>query len=232
MSWRRVYITVEGDTERAFCDLTLKPHLANREVELGARVVVTNRKLGKRGGVLSYATFKGDIHRLLKQQSDPTCRFTSMIDLYALPESFPGWDAARKCTTPIDRVRALEAALSSEIGDPRFTAFIQLHEFEALLFCDLNQLQQRIDGSAKGIAALRESVDGIPPEDINEDPRTAPSKRIVAHVPIYERLKVRVGAHAAAAIQLHELRARCPHFHEWVSTLEGWGNTPPERSVL
>ncbi len=48
--WVRLYITVEGQTERAFAEQALKPHLAGFQIDVRSRVVVTNRKLGKRGG--------------------------------------------------------------------------------------------------------------------------------------------------------------------------------------
>jgi hypothetical protein len=53
---------------------------------------------------------------------------------------------------------------------------------------------------------------------------TAPSKRIIRHVPIYERNKVRVGAPAAVAIGLNNLRTKCPHFGNWLSRLESMGH--------
>jgi hypothetical protein len=117
-------------------------------------------------------------------------------------------------------VGVLEAALHAEFGDRRFVPFIQLHEFEALIYCDLGQLQQRIAGSEAGIAALRREVRDLEPEEINEGEATAPSKRIIRHVPVYEWNKVRVGAPAAAAIGLPALRTKCPHFGEWISKLE------------
>ena len=86
------------------------------------------------------------------------------------------------------------------MGDSRFLPYIQLHEFEALLYCDLSQLQQRIADSERAFAALAAEVRGMEPEEIDEGATTAPSKRIINHVPIYDRLKVRVGAPAAAAI--------------------------------
>jgi len=39
------------------------------------------------------------------------------------------------------------------IDDEQFVTYIQLHEFEALLFCDLLELQRRISGSDRGIEA-------------------------------------------------------------------------------
>lgn len=220
--WLRLYLTVEGQAEKAFADQLLKPHLADHRIDVLPRVVVTNRKLGKRGGVFDFDKIRGDLTRLMRQDRHPEARFTTMIDLYALPQEFPGWSEARKKKLPIDRVTVLEEALRAEFGDPRFVPFIQLHEFEALLYCDLGELQRRIAGSDDGIAALRREVEHLEPEAIDEGPTTAPSKRIIRHVPLYERSKVRVGAPAAAAIGLSVLRGKCPHFGDWISRLESF----------
>lgn len=74
-----------------------------------------------------------------------------------------------------------------------------------------------------GLAALAAEVGALAPEAIDEGAATAPSKRIIKHIPNYERLKVRVGAPAAAAIGLVKLRAQCPHFSDWVTRLERLG---------
>ena len=66
-----------------------------------------------------------------------------MVDLYALPSEFPGWDEAKGKTHPIERVAVLEKALETEFAESRFLPFIQLHEFEALVYCDLGELQIR-----------------------------------------------------------------------------------------
>ena len=218
--WVRLYVTVEGQTEKEFADRALKPHLASYSIDVRPRVVLTNRKLGKRGGILDFAKISGDLNRLMREDRHTEARFTTMVDLYALPEEFPGWVEARKQRLPSERIAALESALASEFKDARFLPFIQLHEFETLLYCDLDELQQRIADSGKGIAALRHEVRGMEPEEINDGATTAPSKRIIHHVPIYERSKVRVGAPAAAAIGLATLRAKCPHFGNWLTALE------------
>ena len=222
--WVRLYVTVEGQAEKEFADKGLKPHLAGYAIDVRPRVVVTNRKLGKRGGILDFDKIRGDIGRLMKEDKNEEARFTTMVDLYALPSQFPGWDEARKKSNPVERVKVLENALETEFAEPRFLPFIQLHEFEALLYCDLTELQRRIATSEAGIEALRAEVGAMNPEDINEGATTAPSKRIIRHVPIYEKNKVRVGAPAAAAIGLNTLRSRCPHFGDWLSRLEALGN--------
>jgi hypothetical protein len=226
MKWIRLYITVEGQAEKEFADRALRPHLAGYSVEVRSRVVVTNRKLGKRGGVLDFKRIRGDLSRLMKEDGRAEARFTTMVDLYALPAEFPGWADALTKTIPVERVAMLEKALEIEFAEPRFIPFIQLHEFETLLYCDLSQLETRIAGSTSGIDALNREALGLEPEEINEGALTAPSKRIIRHVPIYERNKVRVGAPAAAAIGLNILRSKCPHFGQWLSRLESLG-TPP-----
>jgi hypothetical protein len=220
MGWLRLYITTEGQSERKFADDVLRPHLAAFSIDVKTRVVLTNRKLGKRGGILDFDKIHGDLQRLMREDRHPAARFTTMVDLYALPPEFPGWADARQKMVPKERVEALESAFQANLGDCRFLPYIQLHEFEALLYCDLSQLQQRITDSERAFAALAREVRGMEPEEIDEGPRTAPSKRIINHVPIYDRLKVRVGAPAAAAIGLPGLRAKCPHFDEWVARLE------------
>jgi len=220
MSWLRLYITVEGQTEKAFADLLLVPHLAQYNIDVRPRVVLTNRKLGKRGGVLDFDKIRGDLSRLLKQDAHAEARFTTMIDFYALPEEFPGWIEAKKRNSALERVSVLEGALQTAIGDTRFYPYIQLHEFEALLYCDLGELQRRLPDSENGIMALQNEVIHLAPEQINEGANTAPSKRIIKHLPVYERSKVRVGASAASAIGLSVLKTKCPHFAEWITQLD------------
>lgn len=226
MTWVRLYITTEGQTERKFAEEVLGTHLANYNIEVKARVVLTNRKLGKRGGTMDYDKIRGDLQRLMLEDQNQEARFTTMIDLYALPNTFPGWTEAMQPAHPQNRVTILERSLKAAITDQRFLPYIQLHEFEALLYCDLSQLQKRITGSAPGLTKLTKEVRGIPPEEINDGTTTAPSKRIIRHVPIYERSKVRVGVAAAAAIGLPALRNKCPHFNSWVNRLEALAPMP------
>jgi hypothetical protein len=220
MSWFRLYLMAEGETEFKFAKDTLAPHLVNFEVDLLPRMILTNRKLGTRGGALEFQRVKRDITHLMKEDSGRDARFTTMFDFYALPAEYPGWDQARQQTQAVARVAQLEKALYDDFGDRRFIPFLQLHEFEALLYCDLNQLQSRIEDSGEALAGLCADVSGLNPEEINDGEQTAPSKRLIRFLPRYEKLKVRVGAPAAGAIGLNDLRQRCPHFGQWLSRLE------------
>lgn len=222
MRWSRLYIVVEGQSERDFVKSVLVPHLASWCLDVKPKVVDTNRKLNKRGGLNDYGALRGDLVRRFAEDADRSTRFTTMLDLYGLPSDFPGNQDSRGKPRAL-RVDAIEAALAADLGEPRFLPHIQVHEFETLLYCDLDELARRIEGSKSGLAALAQQVAALAPEDINEGPSTAPSKRIIARVPEYDRLKVRVGAPAAAAIGLPILRARCPHFDAWIGVLEQLG---------
>ena len=101
MNWIRLYLTVEGETELKFAKETLAPHLAQFEVEVRPRMVLTNRKLGKRGGALHFQRFKRDTTHLMKDDANKEARFSTMMDLYALPADFPGWTEAEKNPNPL-----------------------------------------------------------------------------------------------------------------------------------
>jgi hypothetical protein len=218
--WLRLYAIVEGQTEQAFANQTLIPHLSNFEIELKPKLVVTNRKLGARGGGLNFETISSDMQRLMSQQRGQDVRFTTMIDLYKLPRHFPGYEKSKTIHNPVRKVEFLEGEWAKQVNDRRFVPFIQLYEFETLLFCDLSALEQRIAGASSGVDSLRIEVGDTEPEAINDGEQTAPSKRIIRHVPAYKFSKVRVGAPAASAIGLSALRGKCPHFNAWIHRLE------------
>ncbi|MFN7201291.1 MAG: DUF4276 family protein [Aphanizomenon sp.] len=61
------------------------------------------------------------------------------------------------------------------------------------------------------------------PELINDSRETAPSKRIIAQFPDYERAKSTVGSLLAESIGLEVIRNKCPHFNSWLLRLESLG---------
>ena len=60
------------------------------------------------------------------------------------------------------------------------------------------------------------------PEDINDHPDTAPSKRVLRIYPKYR--KVLDGTLAAKAVGVDRMRQECPHFRDWVAQLEAFGD--------
>ena len=63
------------------------------------------------------------------------------------------------------------------------------------------------------------------PEDINDSPHTAPSKRLLAAMPGYQ--KPFHGPLIACEIGLDAMRRACPHFHAWLQKLEALSPKKP-----
>jgi len=105
------------------------------------------------------------------------------------------------------------------MNEPRFIPYIQLHEFEALLFAEPSQFAVAYPNKEKEIqklVAVRAKF--ISPEDINEGENTAPSKQILAIFPDYK--KVSTGSRIALKIGFAKIRTENPHFNEWLNKLE------------
>jgi len=223
----RLHITAEGQTEQAFVKQVLTPHLAPFEVYADARCVLTSKdnRAAKeyRGGLLSYEKAKRDIQAWLKEDVNSECRFTTMFDLYALPDDFPGYAEAKGKTDPYERVRILEQAMKDDLDDSRFIPYIQLHEFEALILTDPQQLNWEYLEHEDPIQHLISMVGDQNPELINDGPETAPSKRILKEIPEYN--KVSAGVSVSQKIGLPTLRTKCRHFNDWLTGLEQLAGT-------
>lgn len=142
---------------------------------------------------------------------------TTMVDLYEL-SGWPSMDAQAE-ETAIQRVHRIESEAKNAFGDDRFVPYVQLFEYEALLFADPEELKNWIDPHA--VDLLIDSLEaGWEPETINSGRETAPSKRIIAFDPLYEFNKKTVGPNVAKAITIPKLRDKCPHFNEWISILQ------------
>ncbi len=204
----RVLALVEGQTEQAFVREVLAPELGARGVFISAALV---GKPGHKGGVRSYQSVRKDILASLKQDSGRFC--TTMFDYYGLPADWPGVPEA-KSLAPRAGVSQIESVLLDDIcaqmggtlHPPRFQPYIQLHEFEALLFCDPETLASVLGSPSLG-ARLGAVVEPFSdPEMIDDDPKTAPSKRIALLAANYQ--KSSPWHHRGTAHRTHE-DARC-----------------------
>ncbi len=222
----RLHMFVEGTTEQVFVATVLVRHLADFGVYLEKPVLVATKKgRNGRGGGRRFRPMQNDIDRRLKEDDGSDVYFTTIIDLYALYCDFPGREEADKVRCdPYKRVSALVGSWQEETTDDRFIPFIQLHEFEAYLFVDVSRFAEFFDNARRGIVALQKVADSVQsPELIDDGQNTAPSKRIIAQFPAYERLKTTVGPQMAGDIGLRAIRSRCPHFDAWLERLEGLG---------
>jgi Domain of unknown function (DUF4276) len=223
----RLYLFAEGQTEQTFADNLLNPHLSQKGVFIKTVLIAKVRRHGRvqRSGGRSYQPMKDDIHRFLIQEKSSTVFFTTMIDLYALHSEFPRLEEAETLRqNPLQRVEFLENCFAEDIGDPRFIPYIQLHEYEAYLFCDPNCFRFFYENCLDNIAALQTIADQYEtPEFINDGQNTAPSKRIIAQFPDSKKAKAIEGPQLAELIGLPTIRERCPHFNSWLEKLESLG---------
>jgi hypothetical protein len=191
-------------------------------VFLNPRVV---GKPGHKGGAVAWPRVMEELVGLIKQE--PTSLVTTMFDFYALPPSWPGKQQVaqlglhgRKAITAIESAvaQAVQAATSTVSTPLRFLPYLSLHEFEALLFSAPQVLAESlgVPTQAEHFAAVVAGCGGC--ENIDEGPTTAPSKRIVAVAPSYQ--KVADGVIVAERTGLGTMRAQCPAFDGWLTKLE------------
>lgn len=209
----RIKLLVEGQTEEVFVRELLLPHYARIGVYMTPIIVSTSP--GYRGGMTSYAKIRPQIQRLCLQ--DPEAWITTMFDLYALPTDFPGKASVLQGTGEY-KAQYVEQQMAADISLWNFLPYVQVHEFEALLFSQAEKFSEWTDDqdTVAGLVAIAKAH--ASPEDINDSPHTAPSKRVEAAIPAYQ--KTFHGPLIACEIGLDVMRAACPHFGGWLKKLE------------
>ncbi len=214
----RLFVIVEGQTEEEIVKVLLKEHLERRNIFTSTLVVHT--KAGYRGGGRNWKKWEREIRRVLTSQRGRDVRVTTMFDLFRLPNGFPGLDQYGMEKDTNKRCDALERTMAGVFDDWRFIPYLQRHEVEALVLGSIEALPKFFDESdaLRGIDALATEIFGQDPEDIDDGPETAPSKRLIRWIPGYQK-----SVHGPMAIHdtgLESLRARCPRFAHWVAKLE------------
>lgn len=222
---QEVIVFGEGHTEEQFIKRVVAPSLRSAQIYIKPQLLKTSQNA--KGGAFNFDRLKLNARNTLRQK--PDAMLTTLIDLYALDTSFPGFLAAKNKPDLYDRVASLEAALHKEIVEyvecrpERFIPYIQPFEFEGLLFSNveiLTSLEPRWCDSLTELSAVRNEVQS--PEHINDGPETAPSKRLgELLIPKYK--KTRHGPLAAERITLAVIEKECMHFHGWMEKLRGLG---------
>lgn len=215
----RLNITAEGFSEERFVTDILRPHLLNYNIYTEVRKVLTNRKLRKRGGIVGYQKFKNDVTQWFKEC--PDVYHTTFIDLYGLSTDFPGHSTTEHLQ-PYQRVEKMEQMLYDDLAFQHFIPYIQLHEYEALMYADTDVMEDWLSLYNKipvnCFTKIKKSVPDANPELINEGPETAPSRRILNICDTYD--KVDDGILILKEIGLSTLRSQCNHFNSWLTKLE------------
>lgn len=224
----RLLVHVEGQTEEDFVNEVLQSHLLRRGYRtVGARIIGNARLRRRRGGIRTWPSVKKDIINHLRQ--DPGCVATTMVDFYGLPQNgegaWPGRAKARGKTVQEKAASVEDALLANVVAEmegafnsQRFVPFVVMHEFEGLLFSDCKSFGAGIGRPELEDSFRRIRIEFATPEDINDSPTTAPSKRVEELVPGYE--KPFLGTLAMLEIGIDRLRSECHHFRSWLERLE------------
>ncbi len=213
----RLAISVEGPTEEEFVKRVLADHLRPMEVIPTPILLGRARNDGVGGGNVN-------INRLTSEMAHCYRSFdfvTSRVDFHGFRDK-----GSRT-------VEELEQYLHQEIrtriphgrDERKVIPYVQRHEFEGLLFSDVKAFGTAMDAPDQSIARLIDIRSRFPtPEDINDNPDTAPSKRIVNAISNYrKRLH---GPLVATEVGLSAIRAECPRFNDWLTRMESLSNPP------
>lgn len=215
---KRLIIICEGETEKAFCNTILSPYFINKGIFIEAPLIKHSN-----GGIVRWEKLKKQIETTLVHE--PSAYVTMLIDYYGLYHKygFPGWTEAEQIVDKNDRMKYLENQMFADINEKvryRFVPYLQLHEFEGILFCNVDVFKQIIPANELlGMEELEQVVADYPnPEMINTCKETSPSHRLQRIILGYN--KIVYGNIIAECIGLTTIRQKCPLFDSWLTFLE------------
>ena len=194
----RLAISVEGETEEAFVKSILANHLRSSDIEPTPILLQGNVSVERLAAEMARLHWSYDY-------------VTSLVDFYGF---------RRKGSKSL---KQLELEVSEEVNrkinrswnQSRIFPYIQRHEYEGLLFSDVNAFAtaaNAADECVEGLRKIRSQFDT--PEDINDGSYTAPSKRILKLMPRYQ--KIVHGVDIASEIGLPVICCECPRFNNWI----------------
>lgn len=201
---QRVIVYCEGQTEEKFVKHILAKRYNDDKLNLTAHCF---------NGVSKYRNISKDLTKICK--NDSSAIITTMIDYYGMPKDTPGIDCDE--TDIYRRIKKIEEAIRMDIAADNFLPFIMIHEFEAMLFSDIEAFKE-IGCSRAQIEALKDIGNKyLNPEYINNGVNTAPSKRILKIYPSYQ--KPIDGITVLNNIGIEKIKEECPHFCQWIDKI-------------
>ena len=209
----RLAVSVEGQTEEEFVKVVLDPHL--RPFRVVPEPILIGIGVGDGGGSVSVRRLVSDMARLYYTHD----AVTSLVDFYGFQKK--GDRTVEVLETHLHE--KIRETVGEDWNEDKVFPYIQLHEFEGLLFSDVTAFGNQIgfpEDCVDELRAVREQFEDSP-EDINDNSATAPSRRILAAIPQY--VKRIHGPMLAKGIGLDTIRAACPRFDGWVARLESLG---------
>jgi len=212
----RVCIICEGPTEVNFVNRCLEPYL--RPSGISAYGTILSAKLRRHpGGRVNVGRLATKIS-LHYSEAD---RVTTLVDFYGFQ------DRGGRSRAELEADILAGAARVTMGYDARFVLpYVQMYEFEGLLFTDPQAFEWVEDGWNDNTKRRLEAVtqEFSSPEKINDSLETAPSRRI-ARIFGGAYSKTEHGPLIAESIGMDAIRDKCPAFSEWVGKLQAWGGT-------
>ena len=206
----RLLIICEGKTEHDFVKELLVPHLHTFGID--AHPSLLKARPGQRGGG------SVSIPRLAKHIRNEYHNvhfITTLVDYYG----FKNIKGRSKKQLEQDILDEAQNLIRQDFKPHCVRPYVQMHEFEALLFSDISKFELHKNWNNKAEKQLQQICDAFKtPEDINDSAQTAPSKRLDDIFPGYS--KISDGLLIAKDIGLAKIRQKCRLFDEWIDQLE------------
>ena len=216
-----IIVICEGETEQEFCQKTLSRHLAPYNITIGSPIIGKSR-----GGIVKWPSLKNQITAHLRQAT--RSYVTTLIDYYGIEtkHEFPEWEESKSIVNKEERMDFLEGRMKADINNDiqhRFIPYIQLHEFEGLLFNRIDLFDEVFEeDEIKGKDELERVFHEFDnPEMINNGKETSPSHRLERIIEGYD--KVVYGNILAEKIGIEHIRNKSPRFNHWIETLIALG---------
>ncbi len=217
--YAEIVALVEGLTEKIFIQDIISPYLSEKGIYITPIII---SKPGQKGGDVKFARVKNDIGLHLKQRRNTY--LTLFLDYYGIKRDWPGLSEAEKQISPGGKAEKVNIAVKEKVNrlfgeydsDRRFIPYIAMHEFEAMLFSEPQILAVHLQVNQSEIDKIL-SIFGNP-EDIDDSPQTAPSKRLEHLSKRFK--KTSTGISVAKETGLLKIKERCPIFNKWLTEIE------------
>ncbi|MFK7983736.1 MAG: DUF4276 family protein [Saprospiraceae bacterium] len=219
-----IFIIAEGQTEEQFFKKNLQQHYitsAGHYLHYFQVVVMPSKKNTyarlHKGGSINYENCVANIKRFLHQSAH--CELVLLVfDYYGIHASFKD-HLDESHLNLVDKIVAIQKRLEQEINNSRFKFRLQIHEFEALLFSDIQAISNHFnkDGVFPVLENILNKFNGNP-ELINDHPKTAPSKRLAQIFPSFR--KTSDGLQIVDKIAMNLLREKCTHFNKMCQLID------------
>lgn len=213
----RLAVSVEGLTEFEFCRGILQPYLGAHGVHAEAIIVATKRNIrgpNSKGGDISLQRVVNEVRPLLYSFD----YVTTLYDFYGFKNREPNETPDALC----ERIR-------QSLHTPRnFLPYVQVYEFEALVFSNPAKVGQYLNSAkiANDMINVVTSCGGA--EKINDNTLTAPSRRLKTIFDKHKKPGYDKNFHGpllAYAIGIDSMREACPRFNDWLTLLENMAAT-------